>query len=115
VGSSAGQTGITMSFGDSRSIRFNNTNLTFYGGSQNQIPNVIHSEIADMGVICPESVTWWPGGTALPQTVFVGHTYQIQFVTESQLHNGPPPVTTYVGFTVDAYSNGVLTYTWIEY
>jgi hypothetical protein len=115
VGSSTGQAGIIMGFGDSRFIRFNNMNLTVYGGQHNQTPDVIRSEIADMGTVCLESITTWPGGTAIPQTVFVGETYLIQFVTESQLQNPPPPVTTYIGFTVDAYSNGVLTFTWVEY
>ena len=115
VGSSQGQTGIMMGFGDARWVRFNNTNLTVYGGTYNQFPDEITAEIADMGNVCLESLTTWPGGTTLPLTVFVGHTYLIQFVTQSQLQNPPPPVTTYIGFTVDAYSNGVLTFTWAEF
>jgi hypothetical protein len=114
VGSSAGQANIMMGFGDQRWIRFNNMNLTFYGEVYSPIGNRITSETVNMGDACLESLTTWPGGTALSQTVFVGSTYLVQFVNESRMHDPEPTVTTYVAFTVEAYSNGVLTFTWIN-
>jgi hypothetical protein len=114
VGSSVGQAGIMMAFGDQRWVRFNNMSLTFYGEIYSPIGQRITGEIAYMGTLCPESITTWPGGTMLPQTVFVGHTYLVQFVNESEMHPPDPTVTTYIAFTVDAYSNGVLTFTWVE-
>jgi hypothetical protein len=92
-------------------------NLTFYGEISTPVTERITGQIANMGATCLESLTTWPGGTALPQTVFVGYTYLVQFVHESQLIPRPPnpTFTTYIGFTVDAYSNGVLTFTWVAY
>ena len=118
VGSSTGHMSITMNFGDSRVMYFNNVNLTFRGGVWNGGSSTATSEIADMGNMCLESITTWPGGTDLPQTVFLGHTYLVRFVTQEGQVIGqpvPPPITSFVGFTADAYSNGVLTFTWIAY
>jgi hypothetical protein len=113
-----GLVSIGMDFGDSRAIFFNNVNLTVRGGYRLVGSSEVTSEIADMATVCLESITTWPGGTDLPQPVFLGHTYLVRFVTQPGQPIGqpvPPPTTSFVGFTVDAYSNGVLTFTWIAY
>ena len=123
AGSSAGQSNISMRFDVRRQIHFNNMNLTVQGKTSTTddiLPSVtsaceirFHGEIADLGPVCLGSVGAWPGGTSVPVTVFVGHTYLVQF-SATCMPGVPPVVDSYVAFTVEAYSNGVLTYTWVE-
>jgi hypothetical protein len=102
TGSSVGSHVYTLSFGGSRRVYFSNIDLTVRGESG--LIGAPDSEIVDLGPTCLDSVGGWPGGTGLRLTVFIGHTYLVQFSGGQS----------YVAFTVEAYSGGVLTFTFVD-
>jgi hypothetical protein len=122
VGSSVGQIRIDMHFNHGHEVHFDNTNRTVYGGGMSKVgvsplttgcESRYVGEIVDLGPVCLDSVGGWPGGTTVPLTVFVGHTYMVQ-VLGFCMPGEPGFPSAYYAFTVEGYSGGVLTYTWIE-
>jgi hypothetical protein len=98
AGSSVGDDRYSLGLG-AGSIAFSNLNATFYPGG----PNIL---IADTGPLCLDEVTAWPGGgTGGRITMFIGHTYVVEFSTVQ------PP--TYARFVVDDYADGVITVTFV--
>jgi hypothetical protein len=92
-------------------IWFNNINLTFAPRQYDSGATVVESEIVYLGGTCLDSLPGWPGGTTAPVTALLGGTYMVRF---ERTYLGQPTTVHYGAFTVDAYSGGVVTYTWLS-
>jgi hypothetical protein len=92
-------------------IYFNNINLTFVPRNTTNFGVVIASEIAYLGGECLDSLPPWPGGTTAPVTAFLGGTYMVRF---ERTNVGQPTTVHLAAFTVEDYSGGVVTYTWVS-
>ncbi|MGE0229073.1 MAG: hypothetical protein AB7U23_11260 [Dehalococcoidia bacterium] len=114
AGGSAGQSNYTLLLdepGSSLYIYFNNINLTFVPRQTNGSGfTQVSSEIVQLGDICLDEVSGWPGGTTAPVTAFLGATYMVRF---ERTPVGQSTTVHLAAFTVDAYSDGVVTYTWV--
>lgn len=107
LGSSVGGNYSTgLGFTNGRGITFRNVNLTFseiFNGG-------FTASIVDIGAVCLEDATWWPGGGARNAVaVFLGHTYLVEFVSTRD------GTISYAKFTTDAYDQGVLTLTYVSH
>ena len=88
-------------------VVFNNINGTF----SESILGDYDTHIVDLGDVCLEDATYWPGGgTNYGVAVFLGHTYVAEFVKRKGQDIGK---TCYARFRPQAYSNGVLTLTYV--
>lgn len=79
-------------------ISFNNTSLIFFG---NTVGGSGITYIDDVGQVCLDEATTWPGNTGVNAAAVVGNTYIIEY------SDG------YVRFTEDSYANGVATITYV--
>ena len=80
-------------------LSFSNFDLTVYGG-------VNRAEIVDVGPICLDQISSFPGGGTLGAiTVFVGDVYAVHVLSPDA----------YAKFKVNSYSGGVLTVTYVPH
>lgn len=113
AGGGPGLANYSLLLGESGSgfyIYFNNINLTFFPRQENSGFTVFSSQISYLGGTCLDSLPAWSGGTTAPVTAFLGGTYMVRM---ERTYLGQPTVVQLAAFTVDAYSGGVVTYTWV--
>ena len=90
-------------------VVFNNINGTF----SESFNGDFDTNIVDIGDVCLEDATIWPGGgVSLGVAVFLGHTYVVEFVKRKGQDIGK---TCYARFRPQAYADGVLTLTYVAH